>query len=470
MKMIRSPVLTRRTSRKPSADSGVVSRDQETLNSETNLGGQGPSGDNSAGDNSDGVFSDNGPSPCEVLATQGRSKIQKLDGNVYKPWGSRSRPSSVGSDASFCKGGPGKTCGEPVRSSENGVSCDKCEKWFHASCQGIPKPAYDALTKYKVLSWLCPACKESLRNPDPATSMTDLASLESKVDHLALKVDTHMKRIAQSLKEQEQAVDSQTKMIERSIRDNHTQKATYAEMVKGTCSDVVAKVSAKVSTIPQAFSSQAASKDMQTISRVFDDFLEKDKRKNNLVVHNLPETENSSPTERTEKDTKLFQEMVRETFHINASVSKVFRVGKVMQDKPRLLIVTLATPGVKGDILRLAPQLRNTENWSNIYITPDLTKTEREAARKVREELAARRAAGEANLIIRKGRVVIASQAASHGATGRPRDEPSKVGTQTPIPPAANLPRGEQAPLAQVTRPSVIEGPDAASIQVRHDA
>ena len=100
--------------------------------------------------------------------------------------------------------------------------------------------------------------------------MTDLASLESKVDHLALKVDTHMKRIAQSLKEQEQAVDSQTKMIERFIRDNHTQKATYAEMVKGTCSDVVAKVSAKVSTIPQAFSSQAASKDMQTISRVFD--------------------------------------------------------------------------------------------------------------------------------------------------------------------------------------------------------
>ena len=66
------------------------------------------------------------------------------------------------------------------------------------------------------------------------------------------------------------------------------------------------------------------------------------------------------------------------------------RVGKVMQDKPRLLIATLATPVVKGDILWLAPQLRNTKNWGNIYITPDLTKTEREAAREAREELAAR--------------------------------------------------------------------------------
>ena len=45
-------------------------------------------------------------------------------------------------------------------------------------------------------------------------------------------------------------------------------------------------------------------------------------------------------------------------------------------------------------------------SWSNIYITPDLSRAEREAARKLREELAARRRAGEANLAIRKGRIV----------------------------------------------------------------
>ena len=89
-----------------------------------------------------------------------------------------------------------------------------------------------------------------------------------------------MKRIGLSLKEQERALDDQTKLIERSIRDSQNQKAYYAEMVEGTCSDVVTKVSAKVSTIPQTIATRAASKDMQNIGQVFDGF--KNKRKKNL--------------------------------------------------------------------------------------------------------------------------------------------------------------------------------------------
>ena len=78
--------------------------------------------------------------------------------------------------------------------------------------------------------------------------------------------------------------DCQTKLIERSIRENLSQKATYAEMVKGTCSDVVDKVSAKISSIPQTVAGQSTSKDMKAFSEVFDTFLDKDKRKNNLVI------------------------------------------------------------------------------------------------------------------------------------------------------------------------------------------
>ena len=166
--------------------------------------------------------------------------------------------SDVGSVSGFCQGGPAKTvCGKPVRKSDSGVSCDKCDSWFHARCQGIPIPAYEALSKYQVLTWLCTTCKESLKGHN----LTQLASLESKVDQLAVvvkdhterlehpsllskveslskTVEKHMKLVGQSLKEQERAVDSQTKLIERSIRDNVSQKVSYAEMVKGSCSDV----------------------------------------------------------------------------------------------------------------------------------------------------------------------------------------------------------------------------------------
>ena len=85
--------------------------------------------------------------------------VDKLDENAYKPWGTNSNSNSrsnsdVGSESDVCKGGPGReVCGEAV---EDGVQCDKCDCWFHTTCQKIPKPAVTALKKYsKALSWLC---------------------------------------------------------------------------------------------------------------------------------------------------------------------------------------------------------------------------------------------------------------------------------------------------------------------------
>ena len=124
--------------------------------------------------------------------------------------------------SSICKGGPGKPCGEPVRHSECGVACDKCEHWFHASCQGILKPAFEALSKYKVSAWLCPDCKQSLKGHSTSPKGHNNLTLETKVEQLATLVDTHMHQVEQSLKEQEHAVHEQTKLIERSIRDGHT--------------------------------------------------------------------------------------------------------------------------------------------------------------------------------------------------------------------------------------------------------
>ena len=80
-------------------------------------------------------------------------------------------------------------------------------------------------------------------------------------------------------------------------------------MVKGSCSEMVTQVSAKLSSFPQLAAAHAASKDVQNMSKVFDDFLNKDRRKNNLVIHNLPEPEAASLAERSENDARVFQQL-----------------------------------------------------------------------------------------------------------------------------------------------------------------
>ena len=340
------------------------------------------------------------------------AKVRKLDGNAYKPFGSRSRSSSdAGSDTAFCRGGSGKAnCGEPVRSSDHGVSCDMCENWFHASCQEIPAPAYEALVSFKILSWLCPVCKEAVKNGETRR----LVLLESKVDKLDRSMSSHIKLVSQSMREQEAAVDNQTKIIERSLRELHAQKALYADIVKGTCSEMCEKVSAKMQCAPDGVPTGPEPASSKGMAKVLDDFLDRDRRKNNLVIHNLPELVEGTTGERAVHDVQLFQDMAKEAFNIRVAVAKSFRVGRAVANRDRLLIVTLETPGVKWDLLRLAPQLRGCEKWGNIYITPDLTPAEREAAKKVREELAARKKAGETNLTIRRGRVVTAGKPLTH--------------------------------------------------------
>ena len=267
---------------------------------------------------------------------------------------------------------------------------------------------------YKVLSWLCPECKKSVKNGDGKR----MISLETRVEQLDKAMRDHAKLVTQSLKEQEAAVDNQTKLLERSIRELHNQKTSYADMVKGTCSEVVDKVSAKISSIPQGQLTRSESTNMVGVSKVFDNFLDKDRRKNNLVIHNLPEATGESKEDRAAHDLRLFQDLVKEMFQMSVAVARSFRVGRSVENRARLLIVTLETPGVKQDILRLAPQLRSSEKYGNIYITPDLTPAEREAAKKLRDELSARKKAGEVNITIRRGKIVRSDNHAKDSEAG----------------------------------------------------
>ena len=397
--------------------------------------------------------------------------VGKLDESMYKIFGpgagsvsSLSRSSSdtsQGSENAYCKGGPAKkACGNLVKDGEAGVQCDGCHDWFHVTCQGIPKPAIKALEKYDSLAWLCPDCKIDLKKGKRQQDL--VSSLELKFTRLAESVREELDQAAKSAQEQAErnqalwmksmetytkCVKEQTQDLELSIQQH---KLSYAEAVKGTCSEVEKTVKCQLASIPKPNSTNST-KDTRDLSQILDDHLDKEKRKGNIVVHNLPEHEGDTLADRSSKDITEFTIMVKEVMRLNVSTSRSFRVGKKNQAKPRLLIVTLDNPSMKHDILRGAPQLRHTERYSNIYLTPDLTQKEREEGRKLREELSRRRKAGETNLIIRGGKIVsqpydhaanqMGNEAAPAHDSRRKADQPTgtvqtgaSVATEPPVP------------------------------------
>ena len=105
--------------------------------------------------------------------------------------------------------------------------------------------------------------------------------------------------------------------------------------------------------------------------------------------------------------TNSFRQLVHSEFNINkVNIDKVTRLGKLVKEKPRPLLVTLVDNSVRRQILRNAKTLRNSTTYKKVFISPDLTPKEREANKNLLEELRRRKQAGEVNLIIKRGKII----------------------------------------------------------------
>ena len=111
----------------------------------------------------------------------------------------------------------------------------------------------------------------------------------------------------------------------------------------------------------------------QQIMGMVDECMDKQARRKNVVVFNLPESTAQTPNDRKKDDLNSFIQLVRDELHLTVSPEKCFRVGQRNSTRSRLLIVTLESVEVKWDVLRQAPQLKESKHFPRIYINPDLS-------------------------------------------------------------------------------------------------
>ena len=383
---------------------------------------------------------DNGasdPNMIHKIITDAVPEVRRLDSDAYKPWGSRSNnaspipgagPAHSGPDAdpppkdsdnpdlSVCIGGPGKTvCNSEVKHGDGGgVECEKCQRWFHSKCQGLTKWAITALNKWHgTLLWVCDQCKISLKvkdKPQPETrsaQVPDLTWLDTKINKLETIIRHTENTLSDSIRNQEKMFTVQCKVLDKleaSSVETVKQQVTYAEALKGIGTEVVKQVSQKIDKMPQV--TVPVQRNREEIAGVLDEIQDKEKRKLNIIIHNLPESTGDTHAVKRKGDEEKFTGMIKEGLKLVVKCANAFRIGKSVENRPRLLLITLTNVDDKMNILRSAAALRSTTEWDNVYITPDLTWQEREKARTLRQELARRKAAGEKFLQIRHGRIV----------------------------------------------------------------
>ena len=155
---------------------------------------------------------------------------------------------------------------------------------------------------------------------------------------------------------------------------------------------------------------------------------EKYRRKNNIVLYNMKESQNTNPKDREAEDESECRKLFNESLQIgNINIVKVIRLGKreetqesesneeaqpqadaqpqTLSLRKRPLLVKLNNEHDKWKILKNAKNLKHEqrEERKNIGISKDLTKKEREQEKKLRTELKRRRDQGEQGWFIKNG-------------------------------------------------------------------
>ena len=127
------------------------------------------------------------------------------------------------------------------------------------------------------------------------------------------------------------------------------------------------------------------------ISEALTEEKEKERRTLNLTVGSLPDS-TAHVSENRQKDDEA--KLMEDVHSISADVvpELVRRFGKVNPDKPRLLMVKMPTMKDKGQTLKSAWKLNNSNVTKNLSTRPDITplqqKGRRELVAKFREKKA----------------------------------------------------------------------------------
>ena len=267
---------------------------------------------------------------------------------------------------------------------------------------------YKMLNKRGDLHWYCPDCEAkvlvSVRlDKDVAQRCANyfstieerLNGLESEVKKNASKVE--VKQLENKLTTHiDTKVDrEEMKQLEHRI-ENLEERGASEEVVPAIKNMEPAQVSASVEI---------------GIEEIRDREIRKDK----LVIFNIPESTDEDTDNRKLYDIAQAFELFNVELGIKTEIDNPIRLGKKLSSStyPRPLRVTVDNEQTKWKILKVAKNLKTSrkENYQEIYIKKDMTKMERAADDRIRQQLKEKRREAEekgqeCRWTIRRGRLV----------------------------------------------------------------
>ena len=246
------------------------------------------------------------------------------------------------------------------------IKCDTCPRWIHYACSGLRESDLELLSNAdlpKSIKYLCVSCQLSPPTKSSANCHCSKASAK-----------------------QDLAIESLTKIVSTL----QSQMEVMLGMLAGKESE---------STLEKKVEVQ--------FEQVMQDEREREEKKNNVMLFNVPESNKPDAIDAANDDLSLAREiLIHVSPEINFNSIQVSRIGskKGEQNKHRPLKIKLDQTEHKFKLLKEARKLKNYTKHAKIGLSKDKTKRELIEDRALNVELRRRRAAEPAEdfVIFRK--------------------------------------------------------------------
>ena len=249
-------------------------------------------------------------------------------------------------------------CKKLFEKQQKKIECGFCEMFYCNICSGLNRNAFDALSTCVNASWYCTHCAHAV--PGVQKLLVRVGNVEQKYEKLNTRVESLENRDSSS---------------SENVKELILEEMTELKEIEG--------------------------------------------RRLNIICLNLPESKQLESADRQLEDREFLTNMFDSKMNLNVhaiQVNKLIRLGRrvINKDgiiKPRPLRFTVDIFDHKRQILKANSLLRDSDDliFNNIYFTPDLTKIQRQKAYDLRVERRQRELAGERNLKISRGKIVVAT-------------------------------------------------------------
>jgi len=278
-------------------------------------------------------------------------------------------------------------CGSEHDEGGQWIYCDSCTTWWHNSCAKLADKTCTFLVEND-LDYICAACILNGVNTDKVTRTKPVSNI--------------LESVTASLKEVTKKLDG---LLGRNCNVATTEVGLNPESARATSEPVgeelfgivdnlstrgrelttaTTDVESGEVNLPTPDNPTNNGKESTPIS--VEDYIENIRRKSNIILHNVPEPAGINREDRLTHDREFTQSIARELGIENLSIRKTTRLGSISPGKNRLLLVTLYDTSDRYHLLKEAKLLNHSEQYSNIFIAPDLSRKERETSRRQREE------------------------------------------------------------------------------------